>query len=465
MPNAPASFDVFLSYHRADQADAQALKVTLETHRLNVWLDVDELQPGQNWQPLLEEALQTARSIVVLVGASGSGPWQEEEVQAALRLAVQAKKAVIPVLLPGAPAEPELPLFLHNRTRVDLRQGWRDAEVRRIVWGVRGDKPPLIGHDGGGGCGEAHGEPHAMPAANPFDPWTPALPPRFCGREPLLRRLHHALDRNGSVSLLGDARTGKSSLLLTWAERARQAGRIVAIADGQGPEAASCGALVKALTAKPCSGAAREAAADVAADELSAWASSSGGLPPLLIIDEAEAVLARLPYRFFERVRGMLGRVCLLFATRHEIGEIARDDGRTSPLLNRLEVQRVGLLDETGVSALLARGAGVLGGDDAATLRRFAGRHPFYLSLLAHYLWQARCGGESDEAAIEAFRDNAFQRLDEWSRALPAREREALCSAGHGAPAPLVGALQRRGLLDEGQPFGAVLEEWRVLRQ
>jgi hypothetical protein len=345
---------------------------------------------------------------------------------------VQAKKAVIPVLLPGAPTKPELPLFLHNRTWVDLRQGWRDADVRQIVWGVRGNKPPFVGPDGGGGCGEAHGETHAMPAANPFDPWTPALPPRFCGREPLLRRLHHALDRCGSVSLLGDARTGKSSLLLTWAERARQAGRIVAVADGQGPEAASCWALVQALTSTPCGGAAREAAADVAADELSAWASSSGGLPPLLIIDEADAVLARLPYRFFERLRGMLGRICLLLATRHEIGEVARDDGRTSPLLNRLEVQRVGLLDEPGVNALLARGTGVLGAGDAATLRRFAGRHPFYLSLLAHYLWQARCGGESDEAAIEAFRDNAFQRLDEWSRALPARQ--------HRSSAPCSGA-------------------------
>lgn len=157
----------------------------------------------------------------------------------------------------------------------------------------------------------------------------------------------------------------------------------------------------------------------------------------------------------------MLGRLCLLLATRHEIGAIVRDDGLTSPLLNRLQVQRVGLLDDAGVDQLIARGGGVLTPSDAATLRRYAGRHPFYLTLFAHYLWQARCDGDSEAVALDAFREDAYQRLGEWWRVLLAREQAALRGAAAGeAPAASDNALQRRGLLDDGRLFGEVLREW-----
>ncbi len=232
---------------------------------------------------------------------------------------------------------------------------------------------------------------------------------------------------------------------------------MVAIASGEGPEARSCTALVRALTGGEC----HAATPDEAADQLAVWvATAAGGLLPLLIVDEAEAVLKHLPHRFFERLRGMLGRLCLLLATRHEIGAVARDDGLTSPLLNRLQVQRVGLLDDAGVEQLIARGDGVLMPGDALTLRHCAGRHPFYLTLLAHYLWQARSDGDGEAVALDAFREDAYQRLGECWRALPAREQAALRGAAAGVALAGDDALQRRGLLDDGRLFGEVLREW-----
>jgi len=136
-----SAFDVFLSHNSKDKPAVRELKRLLAAHGLTVWMDEDELRPGMPWQQLLELGINTSSSVAVLVGRDGLGPWEDEEMQAALRLAVKYKRPVIPVLLPGAPAEPELPLFLTNRTWVDLRAGLTEDGVAKLVWGVTGKKP------------------------------------------------------------------------------------------------------------------------------------------------------------------------------------------------------------------------------------------------------------------------------------------------------------------------------------
>lgn len=48
---------------------------------------------------------------------------------------------LIPVLLPDAPAQPELPLFLELRTWVDLRPKLTEAALDRLQWGITGVRP------------------------------------------------------------------------------------------------------------------------------------------------------------------------------------------------------------------------------------------------------------------------------------------------------------------------------------
>ena len=48
---------------------------------------------------------------------------------------------VIPVLLPGAPEKPKLPLFLKGFTWVDLRGGLTDEGLDLLIWGITGKKP------------------------------------------------------------------------------------------------------------------------------------------------------------------------------------------------------------------------------------------------------------------------------------------------------------------------------------
>jgi ABC-type multidrug transport system ATPase subunit len=60
------------------------------------------------------------------------------EIETALKQLVRRRLPVVPVLLPGAPAQPELPLLLRGSTSVDLRAGFELAAVDWLVWEITG---------------------------------------------------------------------------------------------------------------------------------------------------------------------------------------------------------------------------------------------------------------------------------------------------------------------------------------
>jgi hypothetical protein len=135
-------FNVFLSHNGNDKPVVRELKRLLALQELKVWLDEDELRPGMPWQQLLEAGIRNSESVAVLVGNDGLGPWEDEEMWGALNLAVNNRTPVIPVLLPGSPAEPELPMILGSRTWVDLRAGFDSEGIAKLIWGITGHKPP-----------------------------------------------------------------------------------------------------------------------------------------------------------------------------------------------------------------------------------------------------------------------------------------------------------------------------------
>jgi hypothetical protein len=135
------SFDVFLSHNSKDKPAVRELAEALRARGLKVWLDEWELVPGRPWQEALEEVIETARASAVLVGKDGLGPWQDREMRGCLTEFVDRKLPVIPVLLPGAPEKPSLPLFLKEFTWVDLRGGLTEEGLDRLQWGVTGKKP------------------------------------------------------------------------------------------------------------------------------------------------------------------------------------------------------------------------------------------------------------------------------------------------------------------------------------
>ena len=142
-PNASSrDFDCFLSHNSHDKPQVRELARHLKTRNLVVWLDEEQLIPGRNWQPLLEQGMEQSETGALLVGKDGIGPWEDEEMQALLYHAVDSGKPVIPVLLPDAPRKmPKLPFFLANRTWVDLRNGFSEQGLDRLTWGITGKRP------------------------------------------------------------------------------------------------------------------------------------------------------------------------------------------------------------------------------------------------------------------------------------------------------------------------------------
>ena len=140
------NFDVFLSHNSRDKPAVKSLGTALKKRGLTVWLDEWELRPGLTWQDALEDIVTGCKSATVCFGGSGVGPWEEPEMQALLRRFVSDKKIgnvvpIIPVLLPGAPADVKLPLFLEAFTWVDLRNGLTPDGLERLRWGITGEKP------------------------------------------------------------------------------------------------------------------------------------------------------------------------------------------------------------------------------------------------------------------------------------------------------------------------------------
>lgn len=138
-------FDAFLSHHSADKPLIRERRRRLQAQDLRVWLDEDDLRPGQRWQDGLAAGILASASMLVCIGGSGIGPWEDEEMQVALDLAAHEQRPVIPVLLPGAPERPAISLFLKNRTWVDLRKGIDTEGIGRLVWGITGDRPGAAG--------------------------------------------------------------------------------------------------------------------------------------------------------------------------------------------------------------------------------------------------------------------------------------------------------------------------------
>ncbi len=190
------AFDLFLSHNSADKPAVREIARALKERRYKPWLDADELTPGLSWQDLAEEAIETCRAAAVFVGPNGIGPWEHEELKTCLTQAVKRKIPVIPVLLPGAPKKPDLPLFLGERTWVDLRTtGITPAGLDLLVWGITGKKPRSRSR-------VQSSSPPGPPPLHNLPLYLRSLGDLFQGRGDELRRLADSLQGNGEPRAL-----------------------------------------------------------------------------------------------------------------------------------------------------------------------------------------------------------------------------------------------------------------------
>jgi hypothetical protein len=135
------AFDVFLSHHSADKPWVIALKAALVERGVTVWLDRDEIRPGDLFIDALEHGVHASRSVAIVVSpGSVRSKWVKEEYHRALVLANSSPRElrIIPCLLRDA----ELPGFLASRNWVDFRDPAQfEARVDDLCFGITGNRP------------------------------------------------------------------------------------------------------------------------------------------------------------------------------------------------------------------------------------------------------------------------------------------------------------------------------------
>jgi hypothetical protein len=137
-PASGPSFDAFLSYHSGDSAWVAALKDRLVSKGVRVWLDSEQIRPGDRFPGALARAIGDVRSVVVVLSpGSVRSPWVEEEYS----LALARRCHVIAVLFDDV----EPPGFLEGRTWVDFRdEAQYETSLDQLVFGITGERagPP-----------------------------------------------------------------------------------------------------------------------------------------------------------------------------------------------------------------------------------------------------------------------------------------------------------------------------------
>jgi hypothetical protein len=101
------------------------------------------LAPGDILVDKLEWAIKNVRCALLCFGKHDAGNWHIIEYRAYLERWAKNDARMIPVILPNAPEQPDLPTFLRQALWVDMRnwQAPRSDAFARLQCGIFG-KPP-----------------------------------------------------------------------------------------------------------------------------------------------------------------------------------------------------------------------------------------------------------------------------------------------------------------------------------
>lgn len=128
---------IFISYSHADQDFSHRLARRLVAEKANVWVDEWELHVGDSITRRIEDALEDASAlIVVLSQASVESEWVRRELSAGLIRELEERRVVVLLVLLE---DCDIPLFLRDKKYADFRgsydEGWKDVKeaVARVT--------------------------------------------------------------------------------------------------------------------------------------------------------------------------------------------------------------------------------------------------------------------------------------------------------------------------------------------
>jgi hypothetical protein len=130
---ADDTYDVFVSYSRADGRHAAEIDSVLRGKGLKTFFDRRNLSAGLPWVRALEQAIGAARAVIVLIGPRGLGNTQQYERELAfVRQTRDPAFPVVPVILPETTTDPPFD-FLRVLTWIDLSNVTRVSDAPDVL--------------------------------------------------------------------------------------------------------------------------------------------------------------------------------------------------------------------------------------------------------------------------------------------------------------------------------------------
>jgi TIR domain len=140
---ADDTYDVFVSYSRADGRHAAEIDSVLRDKGLKTFFDRRNLAAGLPWVRALEQAIGAAKAAIVLIGPRGLGNIQQYERELAfVRQTRDSAFPVVPVILPETTTDPPFD-FLRVLTWIDFSHVTRVSDapdvLQQLLTAIRGE--------------------------------------------------------------------------------------------------------------------------------------------------------------------------------------------------------------------------------------------------------------------------------------------------------------------------------------
>jgi len=130
---------IFISYAREDKEFVDRLVRDVEAGGPDVWVDRDDIRPGENWVGAISRAIGACSSFVLVISSSSS---KSRKVAQELCLADQYDKQVFPLLLQTYELSEELKLLLAGRQWIDF-EGDYAGGIQRLLAALVQKSPPV----------------------------------------------------------------------------------------------------------------------------------------------------------------------------------------------------------------------------------------------------------------------------------------------------------------------------------
>lgn len=126
-------YDAFISYSHEDKREVLKIVEAVSQAGIRLFYD-EEIQPGENWQNVLDERLSSTGTLLLCIGKGAlSSYWQMAEYES---VAKKSNVRIIPIILPGAEVD-KIPQVLREIQWLDLRDGISPRGLDRLTSTLR----------------------------------------------------------------------------------------------------------------------------------------------------------------------------------------------------------------------------------------------------------------------------------------------------------------------------------------